>query len=158
MYINAKYKVLVISAVLLFAAGTITGIITGKTSIKYGTSSGISPILVLFYPSSNFIDTVKLLNSENPLQRLSGYYAYSGSKIIDFDYMQKRFMEEEWPVIKNTIIWAVSQHSNTEEVLNFYNKIFNASDQRNKEFILNYIEKKDSILYNELLEKNKIKR
>ncbi len=155
MYINAKYKLLIIFTVLLFGAGIITGMIIGKTSIKYGTSSGISPILVLFYPSSNYIDTVKLLNSENPLYRLGGYYAYFGNKIIDFDYLQKKFMEEEWSVIKNTIVWAASQHSSTEEVLGFYKKIFNASDQRNRDFILNYIEKKDVILYDELL--NKIK-
>lgn len=158
MIIHGKYKALIIVSVLLFAAGIITGVITGKTTIKHGLSSGISPVLVLFYPSSNYIDTVKLLNSENPLKRLSGYYAYSGSKIIDFDYLQKRYMEEEWPVIKNTIIWTASKHSRTEEVLNFYKKIFNASDQRNKDFILNYIEKKDIKIYNELLDKNKIKR
>lgn len=141
--------------VLLFGAGIIAGIIIGKTSIKHGTSSGISPVLVLFYPSSNYIDTARLLSSENPLQRLSGYYAYSSGKIIDFDYLQKKFMEEEWSVIKNTIVWAASQHNSTGEVLSFYKKIFNASDQRNRDFILNYIEKKDVILYDELL--NKIK-
>lgn len=153
MIIDAKYRFLLVFFVLLFAAGTITGLIIGKTSIKYGPSSGISPVLVFFYPSSNYIDTIKLLNSENPLKRLSGYYAYSGSKVVDFDYLQNRFMEEEWPVIKSTIIWIASQNSRTGDVLSFYKKIFNASDPRNRDFILNYIEKKDIKMYNELLEK-----
>jgi len=155
MYKNAKYRLLLILVVLFFGSGIVAGIIMGKASIRHGTLSGISPILVLFYPSNNYIDTVKLLNSENPLQRLSGYYAYSEGKIIDFGYLQKKFMEEEWSVIKNTIIWIASQHNRTEEVLNFYKKIFNASDQRNRDFILNYIEKKDITLYDELLNKTK---
>ena len=153
MIIDAKYRFLLIFSVLLFAAGAVTGIVAGKTLIKYGPSSGISPVLVFFYPSSNYIDTVKLLNSENPLKRLSGYYAYSGSKVVDFDYLQKRFKEEELPVIKNTIIWTASQSSRTEDVLNFYKQVFDVSDQRNKDFILNYIEQKDTKIYNDLLEK-----
>ena len=139
-------------AILLFAAGMYTGNIIGKNSAKR-RPSGISPVLVLFYPSGNYVDAVKFLNSKNPLTRLSGYYAYSQSGLIDFEYLYNRFIEEDMDVIKNTIVWAASQSSSTEDVIKFYDKIFTSVNKRNRDIILNYIEKKDKEIYNDFIKK-----
>ncbi len=149
-----KNKFFLLSVILLFAAGMYTGNIIGRNSAK-GGPSGIGPVLVLFYPSSNYIDAVKFLNSKNPLTRLSGYYAYAQSGLIDFDYLYNRFIEEDLDVIKNTIVWAASQSSSTDDVIKFYEKIYNSVNKRNRDIILNYIEKKDKEIYNDFIEKKK---
>jgi hypothetical protein len=84
---------------------------------------------------------------------LSGYYAYFQSGLIDFDYLYNRFLEEEQDVIKNTIVWAASQSSSTDDVIIFYDKIYNAVNKRNRNIILNYIEKKDKEIYNDFIKK-----
>jgi hypothetical protein len=145
-------KLLLIPAILLLAAGLYTGQIIGKNSIK-GGPSGIGPVLVLFHPAGNYIDSVKLLNSGNPFKRLSGYYAYSQTGLIDFDYLYSRYMEEDLTVIKNTIIWAASQSSSSDDVIKFYSKIYNSANKRNRNLILNYIEKNDKEKYNDFIEK-----
>lgn len=149
-----KSNLFLISAVILLAAGILAGSMIGRSSVK-GGPEGISPLLVLFNPTGNYIDSVKLLNSQNPLERLSGYYAYSRSGLMDFNYLYNRYIQEDLTVIKNTIVWAASQSSSREEVVNFYKRIYKASDKRNRDLILNYIEKNDKEIYNDFHEKNR---
>jgi len=139
----------------LFASGLAIGGFLGRTSLNKVAAGEVTAALVLFNPSSVYIDTVKLLNSSDPFKRLSGYYAYSDTRLIDFEYLYKRFTEEESPLIKNTIIWAASQSEKTGDVIIFYKKVFKIGSKRNQEFILNYIETKDPELYNDFIEKIK---
>ncbi len=143
--------ILIIAA--LFVSGLAAGDFLGRISLNKVSAGEITAALVLFNPSSVYIDTVKLLNSRDPFKRLSGYYAYSDTRLIDLDYLHKRFTEEESPVIKNVIIWTASRSEKTDDVIYFYKKVFKLGSKRNQEFILNYIETKDVKLYNDFIKK-----
>jgi len=147
-----KSKLLLITVIVLFTAGMYAGTIIGRNSAK-GGPAGIGPVLILFHPAGSYIDAVIFLNSRNPLKRLTGYYAYFQSGLIDFDYLHSRFLEEDHAVIKNTIVWAASQSSSTDDVIKFYEKIYKSVNKRNRDLILNYIEKNNKEIYSDYIEK-----
>jgi hypothetical protein len=147
-----KITVFILIIAALFFSGIAAGNFLGRTSLNKVAAGEITAALVLFNPSSVYIDTVKLLNSRDPFKRLSGYYAYSDTRLIDLDYLYKRFTEEESPVIKNAIIWTASRSGKTDDVIYFFKKVYKLGSKRNQEFILNYIETKDVKLYNDFIE------
>jgi len=152
-----KTATFIILTILIFVSGIIGGRYLGSISLSKTSSGIISAPLVLFYPSSIYIDSVRLLNSRDELKRLAGYYAYYEAGLIDPDYLYKRFTEEESYVIKNAIIWAASGMKKTDDVIDFYKKIYKLAGKRNQEFILNYIETNDVRFYNDFIEKYQIK-
>lgn len=153
-----KTSTLFILAAVLFSAGIYGGNCLGRITLNKAAAGEIGTALVLFNPSSVYIDTVRLLNSSDFLKRLSGYYAYSEAGLIDLDYLYKRFTDEESDIFKSVIIWTASGSKKTDDVINFYERIFKMADKRNQEFILNYIETNDIKFYNDFVEKYKFKK
>ena len=145
-------------AAVIFAAGILGGGCLGRVALSKTSAGEISAALVFFNPSSVYIDTVRLLNSSDAFKRLSGYYAYAETGLIDLDYLYRRYTEEESPIIKSAIIWAASGSRKTDDVISFYEKIYKLAGKRNQEFILNYIETNDIKFYNDFIETYQIKK
>lgn len=153
-----KTRTLFILAAVLFAAGIYGGNCLGRITLNKAAAGEVGAALVLFNPSSVYIDTVRFLNSSDFLKRLSGYYAYSETGLIDLDYLYKRYTDEESYIIKSVIIRTASGGKNTDDVINFYERIYKLADKRNQEFILNYIETNDIKFYNDFIEKYQLKK
>ena len=118
---------------------TVCGLITGKISGDYIRSSiirGDAGILSFaFSPSRGFIDMYSLLNSSDDFKRLTGYYAYRESGLVDLDFLFERYKAEDSEIIKKAIIWSAGGYKHKEKLVDFYRKIYNFSPAAIQKFL-----------------------
>jgi len=120
--------------ILISLAGLGVGIACGNVILSRSIKGDFLFMAFIFQPSQNFVDTYSLLNDSNDFRRLTGYYAYKESKLVDLDFLYERYKIEESDIIHNTIIWiAENSNLNNENIVDFYKKLYAISTGKTKE-------------------------
>jgi hypothetical protein len=127
--------------ILLSITGFGTGIVCGNVILSHSIKGDFLFMAFIFQPSQNFIDTYSLLNNSNDFKRLTGYYAYKESRLVDLDFLYERYKIEESDIIHNTIIWiAGNSDLNNKKLVDFYKKLYSISTEKTKENLSKKIE------------------
>ena len=114
---------------VLFITGTAAGKYYGDYILTSSLKGEFSLFSFIFSPSQSFTDTYSLLNSSSDYRRLSGYYAYRESGLIDLDFLIERYKSEDSDIIKNVIIWIPEDYYDREKLVDFYKKLYNLSPE-----------------------------
>jgi hypothetical protein len=94
-------------AAIVAAAGLGAGFALGADAMT-GFVTGRSRAAVLLYrPSFDHVRSVLMLNSQDELRRLAGYYSLLQNRTLDADYLLARYREEQNPVTRRTILWIL---------------------------------------------------
>lgn len=128
---------LIIAAVI----GGVSGRICGNYILRSSLKGNISFFTFIFSPSQNFIDTFSLLNDGNDFKRLSGYYAYKESGLVDTDFLYERFKDEDSVIIKKIIIRIAEENIKDEKLVDFYRKLYEVSPVDIKKILKTKIKK-----------------
>jgi len=160
MYFIKKFKInkkviifLVLAGVL--AAGYFFGRISGKIMLYNIVSGNSRASFLLYRPSSQFFKTYSLLNSEQELSRLSGYYSLLDNRIIDNTYLYERYELETSNAVKRTIIWVMGFSDDFESTLDIYEKVFSQSSRGIQNEIIGIIKREKEDYLNDFLKKIK---
>ena len=122
-------------------AGAAIGRISGDYILKSSLKGNISFFTFIFSPSQGFIDTFKLLNDSNDFKRLTGYYAYKESGLIDLDFLYERYKNEDSVIIKKIIIRIAEDNLKGEKLVDFYKKLYEVSPVELKKLLKTKLEK-----------------
>jgi hypothetical protein len=114
---------------VLFITGTVAGKYYGDYILTTSLKGEFSLFSFIFSPSQSFTDTYSLLNSSSDYRRLSGYYAYRESGLIELDFLLERYKSEDSDIIKNVIIWIPEDYYDREKLVDFYKKLYNLSPE-----------------------------
>ncbi|PKL19003.1 MAG: hypothetical protein CVV49_03135 [Spirochaetae bacterium HGW-Spirochaetae-5] len=114
---------------VLFITGTAAGKYYGDYILTASLKGEFSIFSFIFSPSQSFTDTYSLLNSSSDYRRLSGYYAYRESGLIDLDFLVERYKSEDSDIIKKVIIWVPEDYYDREKLVDFYKKLYNLSPE-----------------------------
>ncbi len=120
---------------LIFIGGIISGWFYGNYITGKFLKGDIGISNFLFLPSKNMIDTFILLNSQNELKRLEGYYAYRETGLKDHEFLYRRYRDEDSDIIRKTIIWIVENDDNVEELNKFYKKLYEVTSGTLKRYL-----------------------
>lgn len=110
-----------------------------------------------FRQSMNFYELLASLDSTDDLERLSGYYLYRDTGVLDLDYLYKRYRYDESDIIRKTIIWIASGESDKKKLQDFYGKIFEISPQDLQSVITGRVEILGEDVYNDFISRYKLK-
>lgn len=113
----------------LMTIGCVTGKFYGDYILKSSLAGDFSIFSFIFSPSQSFSDTYSLLNSSSDYDRLTGYYAYKESGLLDLDFLYERYKSEDSDIIKKVIIWLAEDYSDKEKLVDFYRKLYNVSPE-----------------------------
>jgi len=131
MRIFERYKLYLyftaVVAVSLFL-GLGSGIFIGKGLMRQSLAQGGHSIL-LFRPAYDYFMTYGLINSNNEMKRLTGYYTLLESRYYNEDFLIDRYKKENSPVIKRTIVWILGFSGEKEKVITFYNGVYKESSR-----------------------------
>ena len=127
--------------ILISLTGLALGIACGNVILSRSIKGDFLFMAFIFQPSQNFVDTYSLLNDSNDFRRLTGYYAYKESKLVDLEFLYERYKIEQADIIHNTIIWvAENSNINNENLMDFYKKLYSISTGKTKESLSKKIE------------------
>ncbi|HOP29147.1 MAG TPA: hypothetical protein P5120_00155 [Spirochaetota bacterium] len=132
-------KKFIFVVLLLLLSGVFTGWGYGTLIVNRLMRGEIGLSAFIFTPSKNLFDTYILLNSENELKRLEGYYSYRATGLRDFDFLFKRYELEKSDIIKKTIIWIADEET-SEEKIYFFKKLYDISTGSLKIYLQRKIE------------------
>ena len=128
-----KINIVIVLTALL--TGVASGWIYGSYIIKDFLNGKIGISAFIFLPSKNMIDTMVMLNSENELKRIEGYYAYRESGLRDPDFLYQRYKQENSDITRKTIIWIAQDISDEEKLHDFYKKLYQISPDNLKRYL-----------------------
>jgi len=122
-------------------SGAAIGRIYGNYILTSSLKGNIRLLALIFSPSQSFVDTFSLLNDSSDFKRLTGYYAYKESGLVDLDFLYERYKSEDSDIIKKIIIRTAEENSGGEKLVDFYKKIYDTSPEEIKKFLNTKIEK-----------------
>ena len=68
------------------------------------------PIVSLLYtPAEQHYETAALLNSDDELKRISGYYSILDGGVFDAVYLKERYLKEDSVLAKKTVLWVLAR-------------------------------------------------
>lgn len=112
--------------------------------------------LLLSRPVYQFYDIHTLLNSNNPYSRLSGYYSLVDVNMIDPDFIGERYIREQVPVIRRTLVWVLGLSKERKAALRTCASLYDSSDDEMKREILSVMQRLDPSFYGEFIKKNRV--
>ncbi|MCL2026418.1 MAG: hypothetical protein FWG92_06405 [Leptospirales bacterium] len=119
----AKYKNIILiafSCILLLVFGYCLGSKLGREAIG-GLYSMRFPVMSLFYtPARQHYETAFLLNSDDELKRIAGYYSILDGGVFDAGYLKERYLKEDSLLAKKTILWALANRGASEVLSSLY--------------------------------------
>jgi len=124
----------------------ITRLISGENSF----------LLALYKPAFEYINTINLLESNNELKRLTGYYSLLDNKKIDVDFLIDKYKREELIYIKRSIIWLLGYSNKKRKAINFLSEIYKDASLRVKLEVLRSIKRIDRESFNKFIIDQKI--
>jgi len=141
---------------LLLSTGYFFGRLTGINLVKSVIIDGSIAPLVFSNQVRKSIEIIRLLNSKDELERLTGYYSLLDNKIVDENYLLERFqMEKSYP-IKRSILWIMSFSDNFDEVTEIYGSIFKGAPVGIKKEILMSLKRVDEYHYLQFVKEHKV--
>lgn len=151
-----NWSFLIITAFL--AAGFLIGMPAGLLFEKSAINGSFYFPAMCFRPSKNFAELLMLLNSDDDLKRLTGYYLYRETGIRDYDFLYERYRYDDIPLIRRTIIWIASEDPDRKKIAEFYGKIFEISSPDMQSVITAAVDKLGLDMYIDFSSKRKIKQ
>ncbi len=127
-------------------AHMITSLITGNGRLG----------LLLYKPSFEHLVTVSLLNSDNELKRIEGYYALRDSGKIEINYLTERYKAEEALYIRRTIIWLMGYSGDHRFAVKALSSLYADAAHPLKIEILRSLAKIDANLLDTFIKEHKV--
>ena len=79
------------------------------------------PIVSLLYtPAGQHYETAVLLNSDDELKRISGYYSILDGGVFDAAYLKERYLKEDSFLAKKTILWVLARAGASDVLSSLY--------------------------------------
>jgi len=153
-----RLRTIFITVFTAIAAGFACGIPSGLLFEKSAVNGKFYLPALSFRPSQNFAELIRRLNSDNPLDRLTGYYIYRESGLVDLEFLLKRYEYDDTPLIRKTIIWTASSEHDLKKLADFYSKIFEISTPDIQHVIIMNVKKLGESIYSDFISKHKIKK
>jgi len=122
--------------VFLLLFGLLSGTIIGNHLINGFLLNNKNWILLLYSPSFYYFNTANMLNSDDELKRLAGYYSMRESKKIDIPFLMERFKDEPSLFVKRTLIWVIGYSREKRIALKNLSAIYDDSPLQIKNEIL----------------------
>ena len=125
----------IISILLVFAAGAAAGSDWGYYIVKELLHSRTGVYAFIFTPSKNLFDIVDMLNSNDVLKRIEGYYGYRESGLNDLEFLYNRYKIEKSEITRRVILWTAQRDADPEKLNSFYKKCYNISTETLKIYL-----------------------
>lgn len=142
---------------MALAAGFICGIPAGILFEKSAINGKFYLPALSFRPSQNFAELIRRLNSNNPLYRLTGYYIYRETGLVDLEFLLQRYEYDDTALIRTTIIWIASSEHDLKKLADFYSKIFEISTPEIQRVIISNVKKLGDSIYLDFISEHQIK-
>jgi hypothetical protein len=136
-----KYSLIIAVPVLIFTAGFMIGSCTGKGMISSLISGESRYPLLIGTPAGDIFKIYRLVNSENPLERISGYYALIDANMIDLDFLHERFLDETLSTSRLVLVKAISCSDKKKKMYDVLDAIYDKSEMPVKTEIVRTIYK-----------------
>ncbi|MDY6969230.1 MAG: hypothetical protein SVR08_11355 [Spirochaetota bacterium] len=143
-------------SILLIAGGYFIGNFSGNLLIKRFVIFRSPFVYLLYRPAYEYLYTIKVLASQDDLDRLKGYYSLWETKKIDEAFLIERYKKENSLLLKRSIIFILGFSNNKDIVSDFSTIIYKDSPWRIKMEILRTIKRLDGNLYIKFISDNKI--
>lgn len=152
-----RIKTILITVFSALAVGFICGIPAGFL-FEYSAINGRFYLPALsFRPSQNFAELIRRFNSNDPFYRLTGYYIYRETGLVDLEFLLQRYKYDDTELIRKTIIWIASSERDIKKLTDFYSKIFEISTPQIQHVIILNVKKLGGSIYSDFITKHKIK-
>ena len=152
-----RIKTILITVFTALAAGFVCGIPAGRL-FEYSAVNGRFYLPALsFRPSQNFAELISRFNSNDPFYRLTGYYIYRETGLVDLEFLFQRYKYDDTELIRKTIIWIASSERDIKKLADFYSKIFEISTPQIQHVIILNVKKLGGSIYSDFISKHKIK-
>ena len=139
---NIIYMLLV--CVLLMAAGYGIGACAGRTVLTGLFSMKGSLLSMIYTPSAHYYESARLLNSENELDRIAGYYSLLDGTALDEEFLRHRFLKEGSVPARKVILWVLAQSVDSRAVFRVLEDIYDSADKGLQKKILAYMHETDA--------------
>ena len=123
-----KYSLIILVPVLIFTTGYAIGTCSGKGMISSLITGESRYPLLIGTPAGEIFKIYRMVNSENPLERISGYYALIDANMIDLDFLHERFLDETLPAAKLVLVKAISCTDKKKKMYDIFDSIYNKSE------------------------------
>lgn len=146
-----RNRIILITACTALTAGFICGIPAGIVFEKSAINGKFYLPALSFRPSQNFAELIRRLNSDDPLYRLTGYYIYRDTGLVDLEFLLKRYEYDDTDLIRKNIIWIASSEHDIKKLADFYSKIFEISSPEIQHVIISNVKKLGTDTYKEFI-------
>ncbi|NLV69235.1 MAG: hypothetical protein GXY14_16340 [Spirochaetes bacterium] len=153
---RSRLQILLVTVVAALASGFLAGIPAGLLIEKSAVNGSFYLPALSFRPSENFAELIRRLNSNDPLLRLTGYYIYRETGLVDLEFLLKRYEYDDTGIIRKTIIWIAFSERDIKKLSDFYGKIFEISTPELQHVIILNVKKLGSQVYSDFMLKHKI--
>ena len=150
-----RFKTILFTVCTALAAGFVCGIPAGVFFEKSAVNGSFYLPALSFRPSQNFVELMRRLNSDNALYRLTGYYIYRESGLVDLEFLLKRYEYDDTELIRKTIIWAASSERDIKKLTAFYSKIFEISTPEIQHVIIMNVKRLGDNIYADFMSEHK---
>lgn len=151
-----RFKTILVTVFAGFAAGFVCGIPAGLVFEKSAVNGKFYLPALSFRPSQNFAELIRRFNSNDPYYRLTGYYIYRETGLVDLEYLRQRYEYDDTELIRKTIIWIASSERDIKKLSDFYSKIFEISTPEIQHVIILNVKKLGDGIYSDFISKHKI--
>ena len=152
-----RFKTILITVFTALTAGFVCGIPAGLVFEKSAVNGRFYLPALSFRPSQNFAELIRRLNSDDTLYRLTGYYIYRETGLVDLEFLLQRYKYDDTDLIRKTIIWIASSERDIKKLTVFYSKIFEISTPEIQHVIILNVKKLGDSIYSDFISEHKIK-
>ncbi|MFC1670027.1 hypothetical protein ACFL20_06500 [Spirochaetota bacterium] len=150
-YDKYKYPVLTLLFLIILLIGYIAGKFAGSHIVSGLLVNKNRVAFLLYRPAKQYFEVYRLINSENELKRLSGYYSLLDNKIVDVNFLSERYFKENSSYVKRTIIWILGRADDFGEVMKIYKKIYKGGDKSTRRDIIESVKRRGEKYHGEFL-------
>ena len=149
---------IILLCAVLFSVGLGIGRGMGRAVIWGFLIMKGSPMQVFFMPADRYINSARLLNSENELDRIAGYYSLLEGTALEQDFLKELYQKETYDPGRKIIVWVISQGKDKKAAFNTLEAVYDGSSDDLKKVIFAVMKELDSGLFESFLkEKGKSK-
>jgi len=155
--LQRRFNTILITVFTALAAGFACGIPAGLLFEKSAVNGRFYLPALSFRPSRNFAELISRLNNDDVLYRLTGYYIYRETGLVDLEFLLQRYEYDDTDLIRKTIIWIATSEHDKKKLTDFYSKIFEISTPEIQHVIILNVKKLGDSIYSDFVSEHKIK-